>query len=278
MTGELSQLLTIACETVTRAEEHVARHRPAEIVVKGDRDTVTDVDIAVERLVRDTLAERTPGAAFLGEEEGGTDTGTGWILDPLDGTANFVRALPLCGVSLAFVDNGEPVIGVVTLPFLQRRYWAAAGHGAWRNGHPVHCSAPRALHDAIVAIGDYGTGRGAGLRNEAAFALHRHLAPRAQRLRMLGSAAVDLVFVADGTVDASITLGNAPWDMAAGTLIAREAGALVLDTDGHDHTRSSRATVVLAPGLRGPILAAVAAATTGTPYAPAASVQEQAAC
>lgn len=280
MTGKPSVLLDIARETVSLAEEYILRHRPTCVTVKGDRDTVTDVDIAVERLVRDTLSRRTPGVAFLGEEEGahGGDGRTGWVLDPVDGTANFVRALPLCGISLAFIDHGAPVVGAITLPFLSRRYWAAVRLGAWRDGVPIRCAEISDASEAVIAVGDYGTGHDAGLRNNAAFALHRHLACRVQRLRMLGSAAVDLAFVADGTLDASITFGNAPWDMAAGTVIAREASALVLDSDGSRHTRSSRTTLALAPGLRAPVLTAVRAATIGTPYAPMNHREEEKSC
>jgi myo-inositol-1(or 4)-monophosphatase len=97
----------------------------------------TAVDLAVERMVREFLREATPTIGFLGEEEGGADAQTRWVLDPIDGTANFARGLPLNGVSLALLHETHAVLGVITLPFLDLRYWAADGLGAWRNCQPI---------------------------------------------------------------------------------------------------------------------------------------------
>jgi myo-inositol-1(or 4)-monophosphatase len=119
----------------------------------------------------------------------------------------------------------------------------------------------------VIAIGDYGTGADAEERNAVAVALHAALAPAAGKVRMLGSAAVDLAFVADGTLDASITLGNRDWDMAAGVAIARAAGACVTDTDGTPHDLASRTTIVTAPGLTNAVLDTLRQVTAGTTYA-----------
>src|SRR5258708_23997924 len=136
---------------------------PSVITAKADRDPVTDVDLAVERAVRDLLATATPGIGFLGEEEGRTPAGDGlgrmWVLDPIDGTVNYAAGSPLCAVSLALLEDGQPVLGVIDLPFLGQRYWATAGGGAYVNGEPVPAPAgPRMLGDAIVALGDFATG------------------------------------------------------------------------------------------------------------------------
>src|SRR5690625_2910113 len=184
------------------------------------------------------------------------------------GTANFARGLAVCGVSLALVRGHTPMVGVIALPLLGRRYWAAAGRGAHRDGKPIRASQRTHLQEAMVALGDYGTGEGALERNLIAFTLDQELAPRVERLRRLGSAAADLVLVADGTLDASLTLGNRTWDMAAGTLIAREAGAMVADSAGTDHTTTSICTLALAPGLADELLALVATSVRGTRYAP----------
>jgi myo-inositol-1(or 4)-monophosphatase len=265
---DLPALLETAREAVSAAARHLHASAVSQITAKGDRDVVTDLDITIERRTRDFLYERTPAIGFLGEEEGG-DTGPGlrWILDPVDGTANLIRGMPLTGISLALADGARPMLGVISLPLLSRTYWAANGLGAWRDGQPVRASAASRLPEAMIAIGDYGTGPDATERNQAALAIHAGLAPRAQKVRMLGSAAADLALVADGTLDASITLGNRPWDMAAGAVIARAAGAIIMDADGSPYTLGSLATIAAAPGLAGPVLCLVRAAAAGTRYA-----------
>jgi myo-inositol-1(or 4)-monophosphatase len=262
---DLTSLMPIALRAVDLGEAHVRAHHPRLVTSKGDRDMVTDVDLAVERMIRDFLTDTTPEVPFLGEEEGGTTAPTHWVLDPIDGTANFARGIPLNGISLALVHQHQAVLGVIALPFLHQRFWAAPGFGAWRNGQPITAARTATLAEAVVAIGDYGSGPGAPERNQAALALHAYLAPRVQRVRMLGSAAVDLAWVADGTLDASITLGNRSWDMAAGTVIAHHASAAIVDADGTPHTTRSRYTIATAPALRTAILTAVRVATSADP-------------
>lgn len=200
-------------------------------------------------MLRDELIRATPGIGVQGEEEGGPTSGTRWVVDPVDGTANLTHDIPLTGISLALIVDEEPLVGVIALPQLDRAYWAADGLGACRNGHPIRVTGPTRLDEAIVAVGDYGTGPGAATRNATIVAIHAALAPRAQRVRMLGSAAADLALLAESALGASITLGNRTWDMAAGAVIAREAGAHVTDLDGSDHTAASRCTIAAAPAL-----------------------------
>jgi len=260
----IDHLLGIGLHAVALAETHLLTHPPTTITDKSAKDPVTDVDIAIEHLIRDRLHQATPQVAFLGEEEGGNpDAPTLWVLDPVDGTVNYHRGLPLCGISLALIHHGRAVLGIICLPMLGRRYWAADGHGAWRDGAPIAASTTTDMDQAIVAVGDYGFGDEVADHNDASFALHRHLAASARRVRMLGSAAVDLALVADGTLDASITLSNNLWDMAAGSVIAREAGALVIDHDGSAHGPTSQMTIATTPALREPILAATRQATDG---------------
>lgn len=151
---------------------------------------------------------------------------------------------------------------------LGRRYWAATGAGAYRDGVPISVARTSRLAEAIVAVGDYGTGPDADARNRADHALHRRLAPVVQRVRMLGSAALDLVLVAEGALDASITLSNRPWDMTAGVVIAREAGAEVVDADGARHDRSSSTTIAVAPQLSADVTALVRGALAEARFDP----------
>jgi len=244
-------LLPIALEAVDVASELVRSRPPGALTAKGDRDMASEVDFAVERAVRAFLDERTPAIGFLGEEEGptGSQAEPLWTLDPVDGTANLIHGVPLCGISLGLIHEGRPVLGVIDLPFLGSRYSAVEQHGAFVGRRRLHASQTTNLRDAIVTIGDYAVGPHAQDTNRLQLAVTEQLAARALRVRMLGSAAIDLAWVAEGRLDASITLANNPWDMAAGVILAREAGALVVDKDGSPHTFDSPATVAVGPLL-----------------------------
>jgi len=258
---DLRAMLDIAQQAVDLAAELVRTQAPGELTAKGDRDYASEVDYAVERAVRAFLKDKTPDVGFLGEEEGLTNGGTGsrwWTLDPVDGTVNFAHGVPLCGVSLALVEDHRPVVGVVDLPFLSARYAAADGSGASCNGQPVAVRPVTRLSDALVSIGDYAVGEGSAPKNGARLRLTEQLAGRALRVRMFGSAAVDLAWLASGRTDASLTLSNQSWDMAAGIVVAREAGARVVDRDGTDHTTDSAVTIAATPGLCDELVSAVA--------------------
>lgn len=262
---DLERLLQTAVEATTRASELIRQRDAGSLTAKGERDFTSEADYEVERDLRAFLADATPSIGFLGEE-GGASGATGalqWILDPIDGTVNFARGLPLCGVSLALVEGDQPILGVIELPLLGCRYEAMRDGGAYRNGKPIHVSSVAHLRDAVVAVGDYAVGENADERNVARLAVTALLARNALRVRMLGSAAVDLAWLADGKVDAAVTLSNKPWDTSAGAIIAREAGAAVVDLDGSDHTTRSRATVAVAPNLLQEVLELVKSATTG---------------
>lgn len=226
--------------------------RPASVTEKHDRDLVSDVNIAIERQIRGLLKEATPDIGFLGEEEGRTrDSRAGWLwtLDPIDGTSNYAHGIPLCATSLALLRDGTAVLGVIDAPFLGHRYHAIAGRGAYAGGRQLSVSAISRMRDAVVAVGDYATGPGADSKNETRLAVTVQLAPRVHRLRMIGTAALDLAWVADCRLDCSVTLGNQPWDTSAGVLIARESGASVVDADGSPHSLDSTFTIAAPPAL-----------------------------
>jgi myo-inositol-1(or 4)-monophosphatase len=247
-------------EAVAMASALMRESSPGVLTPKGDRDIVSEVDLTIERRLREYLHQRTPDIGFLGEEDGPAAWGEGelvWALDPVDGTVNFVRKVPLCAVSLALLDRGRPVLGVIDLPFLGTRYHATEGVGAYANGHRLRLGPARSLHDAIVALGDFAVGESSDERNRLRLAVVEQLANRALRVRMLGSAAIDLAWVAEARIDASITLSNKPWDMAAGAVLAREAGAEVVDSGGAPHGISSRATLAAAPLLIDEVVALV---------------------
>ncbi|GGO68412.1 inositol monophosphatase family protein [Nonomuraea cavernae] len=266
MTTDARTLLPIAERAVSIASEIIRTKAPGVITAKGDRDMATEVDYAVEHAVREFLSRETPEIGFLGEEEGVSSMGDGlmWALDPVDGTANFLHGIPLCGVSLGLVDKNMPTLGVIDLPFLNLRYSAAEGAGAVANGSDIRISDARELQTAIVAIGDYAVGEDAHERNRLRLVLTQELAARVQRIRMFGSAAIDLAWVADGKIDANIMLSNNPWDTAAGVIIAREAGATVVDLDGSPHSMTAHATIAASPKLVADLVELITEAHTAT--------------
>ncbi|GAA1526611.1 inositol monophosphatase family protein [Actinomadura kijaniata] len=249
---DLKDLLPIAQAAVDLASRFIKEHPVERVVSKGDRDMASDVDVKVERAVRDFLQTETPHMAFLGEEDGGDGSSElSWVLDPIDGTANFVRGIPLCAVSLAVLHHGRPALGVIELPFLQGiQYHAVEGHGAFRDGAAISASTTKSLPDAIVAVGDYAVGVDAAAKNRRRLALTTLLADRVQRVRMFGTAAIDLAWAAEGRIDACVSLSNKPWDVAAGVIISREAGADVVGLAGEEHHADSEATIAVTPTLR----------------------------
>jgi myo-inositol-1(or 4)-monophosphatase len=259
------ELLPTAVQATTIARELIRTRQPGALTTKGDRDYASDADYAAERAVRAFLAQATPSIGFLGEEEGASGN-TGdlqWALDPIDGTVNFAREIPLCAVSLALLRGTRPVLGVIDLPFLGDQYTALEGRGAYCGGHRLQVSSVSTLHDAVVSIGDYAVGEAAEHKNAARLAVTNELARTALRVRMFGSAAIDLAWLAAGKTHATITLSNKPWDMAAGVLLAREAGATVVDLDGTEHSTQSQATIATIPALLRTVLELVHAAATG---------------
>lgn len=253
MTGELD----IAREAVAIGAKLLASAERGTVHRKGDRDTVTDLDLRIQDEVRRFLAIEAPETAFLGEERGGGDIPAAedvWVLDPIDGTANFTHGLPMCAVSLALLRDRKPVVAAVTTPFLGRTYHAESGGGAFCDGHRIRVSGVDDLSAAIVSLGDYAVGANAEAKNRQRFAVTMALAERVERVRMVGSAALDLAWVAEGRLDACVILANKPWDTAAGVLLAREAGAVVTDASGEHHTVDSRQTVATTPSIAAAVL------------------------
>lgn len=255
-----ADLLPVANAAVDIARGILLRTEPGHITKKGDRDMASEVDYAIEQSVREHLAVHTPDISFLGEEEGGGTPAPGnltWVLDPVDGTANFIRGLPMCAISLGLIDGKQGVLGIIDLPYLGLRYSATDGGGAYCGNRRIHVSGTHDLSESIVTIGDYAVGVNAAQRNKARLSLTGQLAGRVQRIRMLGTAALDLVWLADGKTDASIALSNKAWDMTAGVVIAREAGARVVDSAGIDHDFDSSSTIAANPQILSELLPVV---------------------
>lgn len=253
------QLLVLAKQATAMASELIRSTAPHILTQKGDRDIVSDVDVAVEQLVRGFLRRHTPELGFLGEEGGGSTKNTGlrWILDPIDGTINFLHALPFCAVSLSLVQDDITLAGVVDLPFLGVQYNASLGCGSYANNQRLKIGEAKRIDTALVSIDQYTFGAGTDTVNHLRHHLVENIASRVQRIRMFGASAIELAWTAHGRLDACIILGNKPWDTSAGTLIAREAGIRILDLDGTDHSLTSSSTIAVAPSIEGELMAIV---------------------
>lgn len=245
--------LRIACEATQIGANTLQTGQLDSVQHKGDRDLVTDIDLGIQRDIADFLDENTPEIPLLAEEfldqPDINDTEWLWVLDPIDGTSNFVHGLPMCAVSLALMYGGQTVVAVTDAPLLRRRYHAIKDQGAFLNGQRIGVSRTTRLTEAIVSLGDYAVGHDAAALNERRLALTAELVPRVERIRMVGAATLDLAFVAEGALDACVMMSNKPWDTAAGTLIAREAGAHVADAQGEPHTHQSASTVATTPAI-----------------------------
>jgi myo-inositol-1(or 4)-monophosphatase len=195
----------------------------------GAIDLVTEVDRASEAAIRDVLGRHTPDIPILGEEGGGDLRSTCWVVDPLDGTTNFVHGFPMYAVSIGLVVGGVPTVGVVHDVPRDQVYAAERGRGATRDGSPIAVSPVADLAEALCL-----TGFPYDRRERAAYYLaHVQKAlERTQGIRRSGSAALDLCQVASGRIDVYWEMVLGPWDVAAGAVIVAEAGGRVTDVSG----------------------------------------------
>jgi myo-inositol-1(or 4)-monophosphatase len=228
------ELLAVAVDIVRTAAALAGRLRAdgvGEISTKSTpTDVVTAADKAVEQHVLTALRQRRPGDAVLGEETGGSagSTGVRWILDPIDGTVNYMYGLPQYAVSLAAEVGGRTVAGVVHNPATGAEWTATRGGGAFRAGRRLRGSRVSDLGQALV-----GTGFGYDPTRRAHQArVLAGLLPRIRDIRRIGAASIDLCLAAEGALDAFYEKGLAAWDSAAGGLVAEEAGLLVTGLDG----------------------------------------------
>ncbi|MEW2416698.1 inositol monophosphatase family protein [Streptomyces sp. NPDC046866] len=223
-----AELLDVALEAARSAGELLRDGRPADLAVAATKsspiDVVTEMDLAAEKLIASVLERRRPQDGLLGEE--GADrpgtSGVRWIVDPLDGTVNYLYGLPAWSVSVAAEYRGRTVVGVVAAPMRGETFRAVLGGGAWLGGVRLSCRAAAPLDQALVATGFAYL----QARKEQQAEVARRVVPRVRDIRRGGSAALDLSDVAAGRLDGYYERGLNPWDLAAGELIAREAGAL----------------------------------------------------
>jgi myo-inositol-1(or 4)-monophosphatase len=231
-------LLNIAVRAARRAGEVIVRSlvrlESLEVTSKGRNDYVSEIDRAAEREIIEIIHKHYPEHAILAEESGRSgENDTVWIIDPLDGTTNFLHGFPVFAVSIAAQQRGRLEVGVIYDPMRQEVFTAARGAGAHLENRRMRVSKQRTLDGALLATGfPY---REEERHADNYFAMFRRLTELTAGIRRPGSAALDLAYVAAGRVDGFWEMGLKPWDTAAGTLMIREAGGRVGTLGGEEY-------------------------------------------
>ncbi|QLP97420.1 MAG: inositol monophosphatase [Rhodoblastus sp.] len=232
-----SALMTVMTAAAIKAGRGLKRDfgevENLQVSMKGPGDFVSAADRKAEKTLFEELSKARPGYGFVMEESGvveGSDKSHRWIVDPLDGTTNFLHAIPVFAISIGLERDGQIVAGLIYNPATEDMYVAEKGQGAWNNDRRLRVSARRDMAMALIGCGVPHLGKAAGHpRFKAELAA---VMARAQNLRRMGAASLDMAYVAAGRLDAYWERGINNWDMAAGAILVREAGGFVTDADG----------------------------------------------
>lgn len=231
-----SRFLRTAMTAARRAGALLRRHygklRSSQIRQKSRNDFVTDLDKASEKLILSIIRKDFPGHSIQAEESGIIlGEGTRWIIDPLDGTSNYIHHFPMFAVSIGVEHKGHPIAGVVYDPVHDEMFWAEKGRGAYLNNKRIHASATGRLKDALMSTGIPFRARN---RFEEYFRSLKKISLASAGMRRGGSAALDLAYVACGRFDGFWEINLSPWDIAAGAVLIREAGGRITDVWGKE--------------------------------------------
>jgi myo-inositol-1(or 4)-monophosphatase len=262
----VAEILDFALDTARRAggvlceyhrQHHTVNRKSSEI------DLVTEADVAAERLIVDALREYFPEHTILSEEGLGDlqqvvgETECLWVVDPLDGTVNYAHGYPVWGVSLALVERGRVIMGVIYDPLRDEIFWAKHGQGAWLGEKPIRVSKTAHLKDALVATGFAYKRATLKDNNLAEFSA---VMPRVQGVRRAGAAVLDLAHLAAGRLDGYWEMHLQPWDWAAGSLLVAEAGGMVTDMQGESWSLATDNLAATNGALHDELLAVLRAA------------------
>ncbi|SDI07856.1 myo-inositol-1(or 4)-monophosphatase [Vibrio xiamenensis] len=248
-------MLNIAIRAARKAGNHIAKSlenaEKIESVQKGSNDFVTNVDKEAEAIIINTIKQSYPDHSVIAEENGlieGKDNDVQWIIDPLDGTSNFIKGLPHFAVSIAVRIKGKTEVACVYDPMQNELFTAHRGAGAQLNSARIRVKPLKDLQGALLATGFPFKQK---QHSESYFKILSSLFVECADFRRTGSAALDLCYVAAGRVDGYFELGLKPWDLAAGELIAREAGAIVTDfAGGTDYMKSGNVVAASSRGAK----------------------------
>ncbi len=231
-----SALITVMDRAARKAAPRLRRDfnevDALQVSKKGPADFVSNADRAAEKTIREILTHARPDWGLLMEEEGateGVDPDHRWIVDPLDGTTNFLHGIPHFAISIAAEERGEIVAGLIYQPLTDESFWAERGKGAWLQDRRLRVSGRKELVDSVIATGIPFQGHGDQQQFEK---IAHSVIPEVAGIRRFGAAALDLAWVAAGRYDGYWEAGLQPWDVAAGILLVREAGGFVGDFRG----------------------------------------------
>ncbi|MCO5162127.1 MAG: inositol monophosphatase [Mesorhizobium sp.] len=231
-----SAIINVMVQAATKAGRSLSRDfgevQNLQVSLKGPGDFVSQADKRAEEIIHTELSRSRPDYSFLMEESGaitGSDSQHRFIVDPLDGTTNFLHGIPIFAVSIGLERQGQIVAGVIYNPAMDELYTAERGGGAFLNDRRLRVGARRKLADCVIGTGVPHLGRG----HHGNFLIEmRHVMAEVAGIRRMGAAALDLAYVAAGRLDGFWETGLSPWDMAAGILMIREAGGFVSDAEG----------------------------------------------
>jgi len=262
-----SALITVMEKAARKAAPRLRRDfnevEQLQVSRKGPSDFVSNADRAAERTIVELLRQARPDFGFLAEEGGETAGEEGrprWVIDPLDGTSNFLHGIPHFAISIAVEERGEIVSGLVYQPLTDESFWAEKGKGAWLHDRRLRVSARRDLGDCLIATGIPFQGHGDHDQHAAVMAA---VAPQVAGIRRFGSAALDLAWVAAGRYDGYWESHLQPWDFAAGALLVREAGGFVTDYRGGERIVERRELVAANGEIHSKLHKLVAGAVRG---------------
>lgn len=248
-----SKVVEVANEAGLFISEERKKFKADDVEIKGKNDLVSYVDKEAEKMIVDSLIKLLPEAGFITEEGTKTEKGEtyNWIIDPLDGTTNFIHNLPVYATSIALTQNNAVVVGVVNDVCANACYHASKGNGAFCNGFLISASKVDAISDSLLATG-FPYYNFEKLDNY--LAILNELMKNTHGLRRLGSAALDLAYVASGVFEGFFEYNLNPWDVAGGILLVEEAGGKVTDFSGERNAVFGRELVASGAGLHAEFL------------------------
>ncbi len=220
---------------------------------KGPADFVSAADLKAEKVLRRELEKARPDYGFLMEESGQSKDGDGvhqWVVDPLDGTTNFLHGIPHFAISIGLLNKGRPVAGVILDPARDELFWAEKGAGAYLNAHRIRVSGRQSLSDCLLSTGLPFIGKDGHDRSMVEV---RRLMDQVAGIRRFGAAALDLAYVAAGRYDGFWERNLQPWDLAAGMVIVREAGGLVTQINGGERVLEKGDVLAANPNVYEPM-------------------------
>ncbi len=230
------------------------RHEKGDVKIKGTADFVTQTDFQIQETMEKSLKELYPDIQFMGEEKDNGDIDFQkpvWILDPIDGTTNFIHDYRQSALSLSLCVKRELVMGVVYQPYTDELFWARKGNGAWLNEKQIHVSKVKELKNSLVAVGTSPWKHELADKN---FTLFKHILLECSDIRRTGSAALDLAYVACGRTEAFVEQDLKPWDFSAGVLLVCEAGGTVTDFKGKEIDVTAVSQIAAGNGCIGEML------------------------